>query len=94
MVKVRGNAGERRSWPLIIAGSFPRPHTAVNGTGMLRGAPSAYSRAPNFFRVPVPQVYTSTTAACAINRVKVLKANNSNCSENVFVFVKCAFEVA
>jgi len=29
--------------------SVPRPHTAVNGTSTLRGAPSAYSRAPSFF---------------------------------------------
>jgi len=27
----------------------------------LRGAPSAYNRAPNFFRVPGPQIYTLTT---------------------------------
>ena len=40
--------------------SVPRPHTAVNGTSTLRGAPSAYSRAPIFVRVPAPQIYTLT----------------------------------
>jgi len=54
VVKVRGNARERRSWALIIAGKRSRPHTAINGSSTLRGAPSAYSRAPNFFRVPWP----------------------------------------
>jgi len=45
----------------MLAG-VPRPHTAVNGTTGLKGAPSAYSRAPNFLRVPGPQMYTLTTA--------------------------------
>jgi len=55
VVKVRGNAGERRvPWPLKIAGERSQAHTAVNGTSTLKAAPSAYSRALNFFRVPEP----------------------------------------
>jgi len=40
--------------PQKLLASAPRPHTAVNGTSRLRVAPSAYSRAPNFFGVPGP----------------------------------------
>jgi len=38
---VRGNAEERRSWPLKLLASVPRPHTAVDGTSGLRGVPFA-----------------------------------------------------
>ena len=67
VVKIRGNAGERRnSWAPKIA----RPHTAVNGTSRLRGAPSPYSRIPNFVRVPGPQIST-LTAGCSYFRHRV-----------------------
>jgi len=49
--------------PYKLLASVPRPHTAVNGTSRLRGAPSAYSRAPNFSEFLGPQSYTLTTAS-------------------------------
>ena len=42
--------------------SVPGPHTGVDGTSRYSEAPSPYSRAPNFFNVPRPQIYTLTTA--------------------------------
>jgi len=44
-----------------LLASVPGPHTAVNDTSRLRGAPSADIRVLNFFRVPGPQEYTLTT---------------------------------
>ena len=37
--------------------SVPGPHTAVNGTSRLRGAPSAHSRAPFFQSSWAPNLY-------------------------------------
>jgi len=61
VVEVRGNAGNAVPGPLKLPASVPRPHTAVSSTSKLRGAPSVYSRARIFFRVPGPQIYTLTT---------------------------------
>ena len=78
VVKVRRNAEERRSW--APKNCVPKPHTAVNGTSRLRGAPSAYSRAPIFFRVPGPQIYTLTTVAedmCTITYNRTTEINRA-----------------
>ena len=48
VVKVRGNAGERRSWALKMLASVPRPRITLNGTSRLTGAPWAERIAPNF----------------------------------------------
>jgi len=50
VVKVRGNAGERRSWAPKIAGERSQaPHSRYWYERVER-ARSAYSRAPNFFQ--------------------------------------------
>jgi len=46
--------------------SVPRPHTAVNGTSRLRGAHSAYSRAPIFSEFLGPQIYALNTGVNVI----------------------------
>jgi len=64
VVKVRGNAGECRSWPYKLQGSIPRPcvYTAINGTNRLRKAPSVYNRGAQVFSEFLgPQIYTLTT---------------------------------
>jgi len=67
VVKVRGNAGERRSWaPKNCWRAFPGP-IAVNGTSRLRRALTADSRAPIFSEFPGPQIYTLTTAHNSLN---------------------------
>jgi len=49
VVKVRGNGIHG---PLTIAGERSQAPHSINGTSSLRGAPSAGSRALNFFGVP------------------------------------------
>jgi len=57
VVKVNGNAGERRSWVLYNCWrAFPCPTQPLMVRAGWQGALSAYSRAPKFFRVPGPKL--------------------------------------
>ena len=66
VVKVRGNAGERRSWaPYNCRRTFPGTTQGPTQPLMIRAgwdAPSVCSRVPNCLEFLGPQTYTLTTA--------------------------------
>jgi len=63
VVKVRGNAGERRSWAPKIAGERSQAHTAVNGTSRLRGAHIHHTVGPQIFQSSwAPNLYLNHCA--------------------------------
>ena len=69
VVKVRRNARERRSWaPYNCWRAFQSPtQPSLMVQERWQGPPAAYRRAPNFFRVPGPQIYTLPLPICVRN---------------------------